>query len=85
MLIVIETELWPNIFRLSHKSNVPVIILNGRISERSSKGYKRISFFMKKVLSFVTVFSMQSSLDAERLKAIGADEKEGAGIRQFQV
>lgn len=75
MLIVIETELWPNIFRLSHKRNIPVIILNGRISEKSSHGYKKISFFMKKVLSYVTVFSMQSSLDAERLKAIGADEK----------
>jgi 3-deoxy-D-manno-octulosonic-acid transferase len=75
MLIVIETELWPNIFRLSHKRNIPVIVLNGRISEKSSQGYKKISFFMKKVLSCVTVFSMQSSLDAERLKGIGADEK----------
>ena len=75
MLIVMETELWPNIFRLSHKRNIPVIILNGRISGKSSQGYKKISFFMKKVFSYVTVFSMQSSLDAQRLKAIGADEK----------
>jgi 3-deoxy-D-manno-octulosonic-acid transferase len=66
--------LWPNIFRLFCKRNVPVIILNGRISEKSSQGYQKISFFMKKVFSFVTVFSMQSSLDAERLKAIGAAE-----------
>ena len=75
MLIVMETELWPNIFRLSYKRNVPVIILNGRISAKSSRGYRKISFFMKKVFSYVTVFSMQSNLDAERLKAIGADEK----------
>ena len=75
MLIVMETELWPNIFRLANKRNVPVIILNGRISEKSSQGYKMISFFMKNVFSCVTVFSMQSGLDAERLKAIGADEK----------
>ena len=75
MLIVMETELWPNIFRLSHKRNVPVIILNGRISEKSSQGYKTISFFMKKVFSYVTAFSMQSNQDAERLKAIGADDK----------
>jgi 3-deoxy-D-manno-octulosonic-acid transferase len=51
------------------------MVLNGRLSEKSSKGYKKISFFMKKVLSFVTVFSMQSSLDAERLRAIGVDER----------
>jgi len=75
MLIVIETELWPNIFRLSYKKNIPVIILNGRISEKASRGYLKISFFMKKVLSYVTVCSMQSSLDAERLMALGADGK----------
>ena len=75
MLIVIETELWPNFFRLAHKRNIPVMVLNGRLSEKSSKGYKKISFFMKKVLSYVTVFSMQSSLDAERLRAIGVDER----------
>jgi 3-deoxy-D-manno-octulosonic-acid transferase len=75
ILIVMETELWPNILRLSCKRNIPVIILNGRISAKSSRGYKKISFFMKKVFSYVTVFSMQSSLDAERLMAIGADEK----------
>jgi len=75
MLIVMETELWPNIFRLSHKRNIPVIILNGRISEKSSQGYKKISFFMKKVFYYVTVFSMQSSQDAERLKLIGAENK----------
>ena len=75
MLIVMETELWPNIFRLAHKRNIPVIILNGRISGKSSQGYKKISFFMKKVFSCVTVFSMQSALDAQRLKVIGADEK----------
>lgn len=75
MLIVMETELWPNIFRLAHKRNIPVIILNGRISEKSSQGYKKISFFMKKVFSYVTAFSMQSDLDADRLKAIGADDK----------
>jgi 3-deoxy-D-manno-octulosonic-acid transferase len=74
MLIVMETELWPNIFRLAHKINVPVIILNGRISEKSSQGYKKISFFMKRVFSYVTAFGMQSNLDAMRLKAIGADE-----------
>lgn len=75
MLIVMETELWPNIFRLANKRNVPVIILNGRISEKSSQGYKKISFFMNKVFSYVTVFSMQSNLDADRLKAIGAEDK----------
>jgi 3-deoxy-D-manno-octulosonic-acid transferase len=71
--IVMETELWPNIFRVMADNGVPVIVLNGRISEKSLKGYRRISFFMKRVFSYVSVFGMQSQVDAERLIAIGAE------------
>ncbi len=74
LFIVVETELWPNIFRVAHERNVPVIVLNGRISEKSAKGYRKISFFMKKVFAEVTLFCMQSSSDAERIRSIGADE-----------
>jgi 3-deoxy-D-manno-octulosonic-acid transferase len=75
LFVVVETELWPNIFRVSHERHVPVIVLNGRISEKSSKGYRKISFFMKKVFEHVELFCMQSDADADRIKAIGADEK----------
>jgi 3-deoxy-D-manno-octulosonic-acid transferase len=75
MLIIIETELWPNLLRYASAAKIPVLVLNGRISEKSSKGYSKISFFMKRVLNLVNVFGMQSSLDAERLKSMGADEK----------
>ena len=74
MFIVMETELWPNIFRVAGERNVPVIILNGRLSEKSSKGYRRVSFFMKEVLAPVTLFCMQSPSDADRIKSIGAEE-----------
>lgn len=74
IFITVETELWPNIFRVLADNNVPVIVLNGRISERSLKGYMKLSFFMKKVFECVSVFGMQSRLDAERLKMIGAED-----------
>ncbi len=73
IFIVIETELWPNILRTAAAQRIPAIILNGRISERSAKGYKKISFFMKKVLAQVTLFGMQSAPDADRIKSIGAE------------
>lgn len=73
IFITIETEIWPNIFRVMAGKGIPVFVLNGRISEKSSKGYAKVSFFMKKVLSYVTLFGMQSRLDAERLTGIGAD------------
>lgn len=75
LFIVVETELWPNIFRVAHERNVPVLVLNGRISEKSAQGYRKISFFMKKVFEEVALFCMQSSSDAERIRSIGADEK----------
>ncbi len=74
ILITIETELWPNMFRIFKTNNIPVILLNGRISEKSFKGYKKISFFMKKVLSYVDTFGMQGESDAERIKSLGVDE-----------
>jgi 3-deoxy-D-manno-octulosonic-acid transferase len=73
IFIVIETELWPNIFRAMGEREIPVLLLNGRISESSAKGYRLISFFMKKVFSYVTSFAMQAGIDAERLVLIGAD------------
>lgn len=73
ILIAIETELWPNLFRAFKKKNIPVIVLNGRLSENSFKGYKKISSFMKKVLSYVDFFGMQGELDAERIRSLGVD------------
>jgi len=73
--IVIETELWPNVFRVMADRSVPVVVLNGRISEKSSRGYRKISFFMKKVFQYVEIFGVQSSVDAERLNAIGCDRE----------
>ena len=72
--LVVETELWPNIFRVLAGKGVPVLVLNGRISEKSSKGYRKVSFFMKKVFSFVSAFGMQGQVDAERLGSIGAEQ-----------
>ena len=79
-----ETELWPNIFRALARNAVPVLVLNGRISERSARGYKKISFFMKKVFSYVSVFGMQGQVDAERIRSIGAEETKISVLGNFK-
>jgi 3-deoxy-D-manno-octulosonic-acid transferase len=84
VLIVIETELWPNVFRVLAKRGVPVIVLNGRLSEKSTKGYRKISFFMKEVFSFVKFFGMQSNIDAERLRKIGCEEEKVSVLGNFK-
>jgi 3-deoxy-D-manno-octulosonic-acid transferase len=79
-VIIVETEIWPNFLRECRRTEVPVIFVNGRLSERSFRGYGRalsysvgaLSGFLKKVLSDATLFLMQSDEDAARLIALGA-------------
>jgi 3-deoxy-D-manno-octulosonic-acid transferase len=79
-VIVVETEIWPNFLRECRRAQVPVIFVNGRLSERSFRGYKRalsysagaVAGFLKKVLDDAALFLMQSKEDAARLIALGA-------------
>ncbi len=71
ILIIIETELWPNLIREVSKKNIPIAVLNGRISERSFKGYYRIKFFFKGILERIDLFCMRTQTEAERIKTLG--------------
>ncbi|GAB4299954.1 MAG: 3-deoxy-D-manno-octulosonic acid transferase [Desulfuromonadia bacterium] len=73
IVIVMETELWPNLFGEAKGRGIPLIIANGRISDRSFPRYRRFSPLFRPVLSLVDRFLMQSPLDAERIIALGAD------------
>ena len=84
ILIVIETELWPNLFRTFKEYKIPILLLNGRISAHSRKGYRKISFFMKKVLDAVDFFGMQGQDDADRIREIGADVSKVSIIGNFK-
>lgn len=72
--IVMETELWPNTFRTLNSEGIRVIIMNGRLSENSFNGYKKIRFFIRQVIGCVDVFCMQDNIYAERVKRLGARE-----------
>lgn len=72
LLIIMETELWPNLIRLTKGAGVPVVIVNGRISDRSYRRYKRIRLFLKYILRKVDLFCMQNKEAAERIMALGA-------------
>lgn len=72
--VVVETEIWPNLFREMHRRGIPTVMVNGRISDRSAGRYKTASFFIEKVLRGVATFGMQSQLDADRITAAGADK-----------
>jgi 3-deoxy-D-manno-octulosonic-acid transferase len=71
-LVCMETELWPNLLRLLHTRQVPVVIANGRLSDRSFRRYSLVRSFMGPLLEPVDLFAMQSEEDARRIVTLGA-------------
>ena len=71
VVLVMETELWPNFLRECKAREVPVALVNGRISRKSFARYQRVRFFLRRVLDCVTLAVMQSEKDAERIRALG--------------
>jgi len=75
MFIIAETEIWPNLITCLDRLQVPVITVNGRISDSSYSGYRLIKFFIRPILRMVKQFCVQSDLDALRLKSLGVDKQ----------
>ncbi len=71
IFIIAETEIWPNLISYLYKKDIPVITVNGRISDSSLRGYLAIKFFIKNVLRKVTLLCVQSQRDADRLCSLG--------------
>ncbi|MCV6608668.1 MAG: lipid IV(A) 3-deoxy-D-manno-octulosonic acid transferase [Campylobacterales bacterium] len=78
-LIVLEAELWYMVFLVAKMRNTPTVLLNGRISDRSYKSYKRFSFLYKKIFENVDYVFAQSETDKERLADLGAKNIEVLG------
>lgn len=85
MLILVETEIWPNLINLT--KDYKTIIINGRISDRSYGRYKKIKFIFKNILKNIDRFYMQSQEDAEKVIDLGAkqDKVEVIGNLKFDV
>jgi len=74
LLVLVDTELWPNTIRESRRSGARVALVNGRISERSFPRYRRLRPLLARVLVEVDVFLMSADLYARRIVSIGAPE-----------
>lgn len=71
-ILLVETEIWPNFLRIAENEIIPVMMVNGRISDRSMKRYWMIRSFTKEMLASIQYFCMQSKLDAEYIEYLGA-------------
>ena len=72
IIIIMETEIWPNFTREARRRMIPVILANGRISDRSYAGYLRFSWFFRHPLQLFNRLCMQTDTDCDRIAAIGA-------------
>ena len=73
LLLVAETEFWPNLFREACRGGARVVVVNARISDHSFPGYRLFRLFVENVLNQATLLLAQSEVDAERLRRLGAD------------
>ncbi len=87
LLVLLETELWPNLLREAHAAGVPALLVNGRLSERSASGYQRIGPLTLEMLEHLTFIACQYPLHAERFMKLGArpDQVGALGSIKFDV
>ncbi len=72
VLMLVELELWPNLLASARRNGVRVAVVNGRLSESSFRGYRRVRFLTRGWLDNIQVIAAQSPLDAQRFQLLGA-------------
>ncbi len=75
MVLVAETEFWPNWLRRAGQNGLTVLLINGRISDRSFPSYQKLKGFFKPALNCFSLCLVQTPKDADRLAALGVSEK----------
>ncbi len=87
IVIIMETELWPNFLYYCNKRNIPVLLANARLSEKSAKGYARVGRMTRYMLRRINIIAVQTKEDAKRFLKIGAKPNQLAvtGSVKFDV
>ena len=74
LLVLAELEIWPNLIRVAHDRNVPVVVINGRLSEKSYLGYFKRQFLFRRTFQRLDQVVAQSAEDARRFVALGCPD-----------
>jgi 3-deoxy-D-manno-octulosonic-acid transferase len=86
-LILVEGEFWPNLIRRARREGVPVALVNGRLSDSSFRGYRKVRPLMRRVLRECALLCVQSETDRERFAALGAppDRLHEVGSAKYEL
>ena len=87
LFVIAETELWPNLIYYLYRKNIPVVTVNGRVSDASFRGYSSIKILLKPILNKINLFCVQTERDAERLRHLGVygDKIHITGNMKFDI
>ncbi len=83
--IILETEIWPNLYAACARRGVPLYLVNARLSARSARGYQRLAWLTRPALRALTGVAAQTAADAARLSALGAHDVVVTGNLKFDV
>jgi 3-deoxy-D-manno-octulosonic-acid transferase len=83
--ILMETEVWPRLVEESARAGVPLVLANGRLSERSARRYRRVAGFARRVFTQLSGIAAQSTADAERFERLGAPRPAVTGNIKFDM
>lgn len=78
--VIMETEIWPNLFAYCGRNGIPLYMINARLSERSVRGYQKMPSLVRPALAQVKLIAAQTQDDADRFIAIGAEKKQVAVV-----
>ncbi len=87
LVIVMETELWPNLIKALHRRKIPLVVANARLSARSAAGYKRFSGFVANIMRRITLIAAQTEDDGARFLDLGLKRNQLAitGSLKFDI
>jgi 3-deoxy-D-manno-octulosonic-acid transferase len=83
--VFMETEIWPNLYAACRARQVPIFLVNARLSERSARGYRRFGALARQTLACLTGVAAQTGEDGDRLAALGAGRVQVTGNLKFDV
>ncbi|MBI4890715.1 MAG: tetraacyldisaccharide 4'-kinase [Acidobacteria bacterium] len=83
VVVVMETEIWPNLYRDARRSGARLLVVNGRISDKALPRYRRLRWFFRAVLAHPDLIFAQDELAASRYRMLGAERVQDAGNLKY--
>ncbi|WP_213999057.1 lipid IV(A) 3-deoxy-D-manno-octulosonic acid transferase [Arsukibacterium sp.] len=85
LMVILETELWPNLLQQCHQALIPTVLVNARLSARSARGYRRFAWLTRPALQQVSLLLAQDKASARRFQALGHSNVQVAGNLKFEL